>query len=333
MTSLGKTLFTSGLIVVAVAVSGCGSPTSTASPTTSVSVSPSVSTSPSTSPSASAAVSTDLKPISVSGKFGAKPKVTIKAPFAVDKTRFDVLVQGKGHKVGEGAVVKVNYYGSNGRTGKLFQETFSGKQPATFSLDGVVAGFRLGLQNQRVGSRILVAMPGSDGYDAAGGQAEIGVEVGDTLVFVVDIIDGSVSGPTGAAITPKAGLPKVTDSDGKPAIAIPAGDPPASMQVQPLTAGTGAKVAATDIIVVRYLGVSWKTGKVIEDKYAAMDSGPLADTISGWKKGLVGKKVGQRLLLVLPPDEAYPQGSNNPPVEAGDTLVYVIDLLYSSAAA
>jgi peptidylprolyl isomerase len=324
-------LFAAGLIALTVALSSCGSPGSTPSASGSASASPSASPTP--SPSAPVKVSDNLKPIKVSGDVGAKPKVTIAAPFTIDRTRFDVLVKGKGHRVGAGAVVKVHYHGSNGRTGKLFQETYSAKQPATFSLDGVVAGFRLGLQNQRVGSRILVAMPGSDGYDQAGGQPDIGVEVGDTLVFVVDILDGSVAGPTGAAIAPKAGLPKVTDTDGKPTIAIPAGNPPSSMVVQPLTAGSGRKVTAKDVIVVHYLGVSWKTGKVIEDKYAVLDSGPLANTIPGWQKGLVGKRVGQRVLLVLPPADGYPQGSNNPPVEAGDTVVYVVDLLYASAAA
>ncbi len=45
---------------------------------------------------------------------------------------------------------------------------------------------------------------------------------------------------------------------------------------------------------------------------------------------MLGKRVGQRVLLVLPPEFNYPQGSNNPPVEAGDTLVYVVDLLYAA---
>ena len=44
-------------------------------------------------------------------------------------------------------------------------------------------------------------------------------------------------------------------------------------------------------------------------------------------------KVGQRVLLVLPPADGYPQGSNSPPVEAGDTVVYVVDILYAGKQA
>jgi peptidylprolyl isomerase len=39
------------------------------------------------------------------------------------------------------------------------------------------------------------------------------------------------------------------------------------------------------------------------------------------------------VLLVLPPADGFPKGSNNPPVEAGDTVVYVIDILFTSASA
>lgn len=278
-------------------------------------------------------VSDNLDAIKVTGKYGDKPTVTIKAPYAVDKTRVTVLHEGTGTKIPAGGYVDVLYSGSNGRTGKVFQQTYSQKKSVAFPLDQVVPGFAKGLEGQRIGSRVLVAMPGVDGYDARGGQADIGVLVGDTLVFVIDIQGGSVAGPTGKQITPRSGLPKVTDTNGKPSIAIPASDPPKDMVAQPLTEGTGAKVAKDDTIVVHYLGVSWKTGKVLEDRYAQADTGKLSSTIPGWQKGLVGKKVGQRVLLVLPPADGYPQGSNNPPVEAGDTVVYVVDVLFTTSQA
>lgn len=274
--------------------------------------------------------SDNLDAITVTGAFGEKPTVKIKAPYAVDKTRTQVLHQGTGTKIPDGGFALSYFYGAVGRTGKDFQENFSDKTPAAFPMSQVVAGFAKGLTGQRIGSRVLIAMPGTDGYDAQGGNPSIGVQVGDTLIFVVDIVGGSVDGPTGKAVKPAAGLPKVTDKDGKPEIAIPAGNPPTSLVSQPLTEGTGDKVKASDTIFVHYRGVSWKTGKVIEDRFDAMDSGSLSSTIPGWQKGLVDKRVGQRMLLVIPPADAYPQGSNNPPVEAGDTLVYVIDILFTT---
>ena len=67
-------------------------------------------------------------------------------------------------------------------------------------------------------------------------------------------------------VTPAAGLPKVKiDDDGKPSIEIPDSDPPKSLKVQTLIKGDGTtKVTASSTVLVKYVGVSWKTGKVVE---------------------------------------------------------------------
>ena len=113
--------------------------------------------------------------VSVSGAFGEAPKVKVDSPWAIDKTRTKVLEPGKGPVVGEGQSVEVNYYGVNGRTGKKFDESFSRGQPIAFSLAQVVPGFSKGLVGQRQGSRVLIAMPGKDGYDAMGGNPQAGI--------------------------------------------------------------------------------------------------------------------------------------------------------------
>ncbi len=145
------------------------------------------------------------------GAYGKTPKITFKAPWAIDKTRTEVLQPGKGATVQAGQSVSVNYYGVNGRTGKKFDESFSRGQPVTFSLAQVVPGFSKGLTGQKQGSRVLIAMPGSDGYDASGGSPQAGIEVGDTLIFVVDIEATTLSGPEGSPVTPKPGLPTVSE--------------------------------------------------------------------------------------------------------------------------
>ncbi|MFT3969860.1 MAG: FKBP-type peptidyl-prolyl cis-trans isomerase [Micropruina sp.] len=293
------------------------------------SASASTSPSPSASPTSTIKPSTNLDGITVNPKkFGSKkPTVTVKAPWAIDKTQTKVLTQGKGAVVNP-SYVWVHYLGVNGRTGKVFDTNF-GKDATMMSLDQLVAGFKKGVEGQKVGSRLLIAMPGSDGYDSSGGSAQADIKVGDSLIFVVDVVDTVLTGPTGKPITPPAGLPTVTDKDGKVSITIPKADPPTKMVAQPLTTGTGRKVGAKDVIAAHYLGVSWKTGKVIEDKMTGVNGGLLSSTIPGWQKGLVGKKVGQRVLLVLPPADAYGDGSTNPPVGAGETIVYIVDILYA----
>lgn len=305
----------------------------TASQTASPSAPATATASPSPSASkASVKPSDNLDAIKVTGDFGESPKVTFKPPFAIDKTRTEVLSEGKGPTIQEGSMVTVDYYGVDGRTGKKFDDSFSRGQPATFSLAQVVPGFSKGLTGQKQGSRVLIAMPGSDGYDASGGNAQAGIEVGDTLLFVVDIVAVPLTGPEGKAVAAKDGLPTVTDKDGVPSVSIPKTDPPTKLTVQPIIKGEGAKVAPTDTIVFNYRWYTWD-GKLLEDSY---EKGPqtyqLSGLIPGMAKGLVGQTVGSRVLLIVPPEDGYPDGNATPKVEKDTTLVLVVDILFAAAS-
>lgn len=313
-------------------LAACSNPAATPPPT--VSATPTASPTPTATPTSSVKVQDSLDAITVTGKPLKQPTVKVKTPFAIDKTRVEVLDQGTGYKALADGSVTIHYYGVDGRTGKTFDESYSRGTPATFSLAQVIAGFKDGLTGQRAGSRVLIAMPGKDGYDAAGGNSSAGIEVGDTLIFVVDILAVSVNQPEGKVLTPPSGLPKVTGSAAdKPTVTIPSGSAPTKMSSTVLIEGTGPKVSKSETITARYVGYSWKTGKLIDDGFATPTSGTLGNLIPGWNTGLEGKRVGSRVLLVLPPADGFPEGSNNPPVQAGDTVVYVVDLLFAQPAA
>ena len=145
--------------------------------------------------------------VQVTGGFGETPKVKVDSPWAIDKTRAKVLDPGNGPVVGEGQSVEVNYYGVNGRTGKKFDESFSTGKPIGFSLAQVVPGFSKGLVGQHQGSRVLIAMPGKDGYDPMGGNPQAGIKVGDTLIFVVDLVGVQLPGPRGHDRAAEGGTP------------------------------------------------------------------------------------------------------------------------------
>ncbi len=277
-------------------------------------------------------MSKSLAAITVTGAYGKPPKVQVKTPWAIDKTRVKVLHPGNGATVPVGGSVEVNYHAVNGRTGKVFDDSFSRGQTVSFSLAQVVPGFKKGLENQKAGSRVVIAMPGTDGYDAQGGNPQAGIEKGDTLIFVVDIVATQLSGPQGKAVEPKKGLPTVT-GDKEPKVTIPRSDPPKKLVVQPLIKGSGKKVTEKDLITVNYQQVGWSDGKVIDQTYGSQpQTGQLGTLISGWKKGLAGQTVGSRVLLVVPPSEGYPKGSETPKVDKGETLVFVIDILFTQEA-
>lgn len=279
---------------------------------------------------------TSLDGITVTGPLGQAPSITFKAPFAIDATRSKVLVAGTGPALTESSQVDIQYHGVNGYTQQVFDSSWSRGQSAQFGLSGVIAGFKTGLLGKHVGDRVLIGIPGKDGYDAQGGSGP-GILVGDTLLFVVDILDTDYQTPYGSAVPPKAGLPTVTvDAKNVPSVAINAASAAPTAQVtQQLVAGSGTrKITADDAIAVHYRMYSWKTGKLLVDKYDAPDSGQLSDTIKCWKDGLVNQKLGSRVLLVCPPAVSYPEGSSKDPViEKGDTVVFVVDLVWAQPTA
>jgi peptidylprolyl isomerase len=292
---------------------------------------PSASPSPSKTPER-VTPANNFDKVTASGEYGKTPKVTVKSPWAIDKTRTKVLTPSKGVQVKEGQTVEVNYTGVNGRTGKAFDSSFTRGAPVAFNLAQVVPGFSKGLVGQRQGSRVLIAMPGVDGYDSTGGSPQIGIEVGDTLIFVVDLMRVQLNGPEGTPVKPKPGLPTVTVKNGKPEITVPKTDPPTTLQVQPLISGKGQKVGENDQITFNYRWVRWSDGKLLEETYSTQPAiSPLSGLLPGMVKGLNGQPVGSRVLLVIPPADGYPEGNATPSIGPNETLVMVVDLLFTQA--
>ena len=128
-------------------------------------------------------------------------------------------------------------------------------------------------------------------------------------------------------MTPPAGLPKVTeDSKGVPQIDVKGVAKPTDLIAQDLIKGKGATVEANDTIVANYVGVNLSDGTKFDSSY---DRGTpatfgLGQVIEGWTKGLTGKTVGSRVLLVIPAAQAY--GDQGQGQAKGD-LVFVVDIL------
>ena len=125
----------------------------------------------------------------------------------------------------------------------------------------------------------------------------------------------------------------MTVSERSPAakVTVPNTAPPTTLIVQPLIKGEGPIVQSGENIKVNDTGVLWKNGKKFD---ASADHGSSFDTqigagkvITGWDKGLVGQAVGSRVLLIVPPAEAYGAKGSAPLIGPTDTLVFVIDIL------
>jgi peptidylprolyl isomerase len=287
-----------------------------------------------------------LDAITVSGEPGAQPVVDVPTPFSVEESARQVLREGEGEALGDGETAIFDFVMVNGRDGSVYASSYGDPanpevpaNPAVFTMDdAVIPGVRLGMEGLRPGARVLVAIAPDDAFGPAGGDPQSGLEADDTVVMVADLLDvrSPLERAEGEPVPPVEGLPTVElDEDGAPTIAVPDTEPPADLVAQPLITGGGDVVEAGDAITVQYTGVLWDTGEVFDSSWprgvpTTFEIGTGA-VIPGWDEGLVGATVGSQVLLVVPPALGYPEG--NASIPAGSTLVFVVDILDTHAAA
>ncbi|MFE4966075.1 FKBP-type peptidyl-prolyl cis-trans isomerase [Streptomyces sp. NPDC056660] len=279
-----------------------------------------------------------LPAITAGTKFDEKPTVAKGSGDPSKDLAVKTVIAGGGKAVAENDFIQANYLGQIWSTAKVFDQSYD-RTPLLMQLaqGSIIDGWRYGLAGKKVGSRVLMAVPPTWGYGTAG-NSQAGIKGTDTLVFVVDVLNSfnSKSSSTGKVVAQSdAALPKVgTNTDGKaPSIDIPKADPPKTLVSNYVLEGDGAEVKSSQTVLCQFKGEVWDSGKAFEQTY---DSGRLAqfavaqmqEVVKGLAQGITGKKVGSRLLIVVPPDLAY---GNNPPtggvVKKGSTLVFSVDIL------
>ena len=265
------------------------------------------------------------------------PTVTVKPkPLSVTETTTRVLKAGTGATVKGDEIVSLKYVLLNAKDGALLDTNF-GKQNLGINLGSadLLPGLKKGLANQKIGSRILVAMPPKDAFGTQG-NAQIKVGGTDTILFLMDLLSTQkpLKSAEGTAVKPAAGLPSVQVQDGKAAtITVPKGaKAPTKTVGQLLIEGTGPKVVAGQTIRVTYTGALWKNSKTFDS--SANSAQGYFETVIGqkhvikaWDDQLVGKPVGSRVLLVVPPADGYGAAGSPPKISGTDTLVFVVDIL------
>lgn len=97
------------------------------------------------------------------------------------------VVEGSGDAVSAGATVTVDYCGVGLDSGAIFDSSWSRGQPATFPLDGVIAGWQEGIPGMKPGGRRLLIIPGDLAYGPNPPPGS-GIGPNETLVFVVDML-------------------------------------------------------------------------------------------------------------------------------------------------
>jgi peptidylprolyl isomerase len=298
------------------------------------------SSSSATAPAAAAALP------AVSGGVGQAAVITpAQGSTPPDKLETKVLVQGSGKALANGALAVVNYTVYNWSQNKKLGDTYaSATQPVAqpqstqIGSSSALPAWSTALTGAKVGSRIEVVAPPADAFGTQG-NSQAGVGPSDVLVFVLDVVAGYAADAdiTGTMSTQTdTSLPKIVGEPGagNPTVTIPSGvKPPANLVSNVLIQGHGATVAKGQTLLMQYTGVDWNTGKNFDSSFSRKTAFSTAigegTVIAGWDQGLVGKHVGDRVLLVIPPSLGYgPQGGQSSAgIGAKDTLVFVVDIV------
>jgi FKBP-type peptidyl-prolyl cis-trans isomerase len=294
---------------------------------------------PSASSSSSAAAnnSSANASVTVAGAFGTTPVVKIPKLDANNKLTVKTVIPGTGTTVTKSDAMAANFvlYFWNGTSNTLKANTFT--QNPTVIGGTMLPGLETALIGQKVGSRVLAVIPPADGYGTSG-NSQLGITGSTTLVFVIDVIKSYASTASASGTQQSDGggsLPTVTAHAGSaPTITIPANNPPSGLVTKTLVKGSGPKVVKGQFVIAQYTGYIWRTKKVFDSSWTSgspfgfvIGASP-EQVIPGWDTGLAGQTVGSRVMLVIPPADAYgSSGQAQAGITGKDTLVFVVDII------
>lgn len=272
--------------------------------------------------------------VEVTGQVGEAPEMTVPDAEAPDGLVLEVLEEGDGEPVGACDFISVDYYGQtwvpgDDTTDNVFDQSFDSDEPfrTTLGVGSVIKGWDAALDGITVGSRVLLSVPPEHAY----GDEESGHDLGgETLLFVVDVVDrvaaadASVSGEPVKDV-PK-GLPTVSGEGAEePAIDFAGAEAPAKSDAQLLVAGDGAEIKEN--IVVKMLQAPYGDGEALSTW--KIGQGPLGrwpngspvtvDDLPGLAEALEGQKVGSRVLVRI--------GTEDNTQTEGEALAIVIDVV------
>lgn len=276
--------------------------------------------------------STALDDVQVSEE--ATPAVEVEN-LSLDEPGHRVITEGDGDVIESGDAVSVEILTVNGTTGDELENSFlqEGTETIVLTEGSLRPSLLEAVLGQQVGVRVLVAVPLEEN-DANQGQR--GLESGDVLVFVIDVVEKAVvlDSAEGEAEELPDSVPPFGFEDGQPtgftdSDAVP--EEVTEAQAHVAIRGEGPQVEAGQTVSVHYHGQLYPDGEVFDSSW---ERGQPTDfpigtgnVIACWDEGIVGQTVGSRLILVCPSDSAYGDQGSPPTIQPGDTLIFAVDLL------
>lgn len=281
-----------------------------------------------------------LSSVTIEGKHGEAPKVTFDGRLDGSEEEKDVLIEGDGETVADGDTVEANWWIGNGFTEEEAQNTFEqGTQEVELSED-VLPFLRETMIGSTVGDRIVLLTSAEQAFGELGNPS-IGIGNKDAVLAVVDILGRSetvppepaLDGPQGEEKKPAGWAPTLIEEDGVVTGLdfSTAHEPTGELIATTLIKGDGAKVKSGDTLTVDYLGQVYNADEPFDESYSAQPAEfpiGVGQVIAGWDERLVGRTVGSRVILEIPPAKGYgEEGNEQAGIKGTDTLFFVVDIL------
>lgn len=281
-----------------------------------------------------------LSSVTIEGKQGEEPKVTFDGRLDGSKEETKVVIEGDGETVADGDTVSANFWIGNGFTEEEATSTYD-QGPQSVELNAeVLEPLREAMVGHKVGDRVAVLTSAEGAYGEAGNPS-IGIGNKDSVLFVVDILGTAetippLDGPQGEEKKPAGWAPTLIEKDGviTGLDFTDAHEPSGELIATTLIKGDGAVVKKGQTITVDYLGQVYDAEQPFDESYSkepAEFAIGVGGVIDGWDERLVGRTVGSRVILEIPPNKGYgAKGNEGAGIKGTDTLFFVVDILGAS---
>ena len=281
-----------------------------------------------------------LDSVTIEGDQGKAPEVTFDGRLDPDKGETEVLVEGDGETVKDGDTVSTSWWVGNGYTEEEAQSTYAqGAQSVELTKD-VIKPLRDAIIGQKVGSRVALLTSAEDAYGESG-NPQIGIGNKDAVLFVVDILGTKetvppLDGPQGEEKEPAGWAPSLVEEDGNVTgfDFTDAHEPSGQLIATTLVKGDGPVVKKGQTLTVDYLGQVYNAEKPFDESYSKEPAEfpiGVGQVVKGWDERLVGRTVGSRLIIEIPPNKGYcAKGNEGAGIKGTDTLFFVVDILGAS---
>jgi peptidylprolyl isomerase len=252
------------------------------------------------------------------------PTVSVPDPIPSELQTEDLVV-GTGAEVAADATVEMHYVMVS-EEGTEIDSSWPSGSPYPVPLQQVGEVFAGAIEGMKEGGRRQLVISSEDLF---GDNLPEGVEAGEMIVMVVDLVSADAQDPSSQE-EPEADESALAAAEerGEPEVAVPT-SPPSELVVTDEVEGTGDIVCEGDTVLAHYVGVDMSSGEVFDSSWERGEPAAFAldQVIDGWSEGLVGMKVGGRRTLVIPASLAYGvDDSDTAGTPTGD-LVFTVDML------